>query len=144
MVLTETYSQLASGALVTEAVIEAQGKKLRCKQVPNPALHAVLNSTHSHDDTQSHDMHTHAILHQAQCFWGFLSAFGMSHFKLYQSMQSSVLRRCTTAAHDGGTSQVAGAHTVNMSIKVSLACSHAVQAHLPDLHVSSLNEFHCP
>lgn len=37
VVLTETYSQLASGALVTEAVIEAQGKKLRCKQVPNPA-----------------------------------------------------------------------------------------------------------
>lgn len=75
VILTESYSQLASGALVTEAVIEAQGKKLRCKQVPNPALHAVLNSTHSHDDTQGHDMQIHAIQHQARCFWGLLAAF---------------------------------------------------------------------
>ena len=32
VILTETYSQV-SGALVTEAVVEAQGQKLRCKQV---------------------------------------------------------------------------------------------------------------
>ena len=58
--LVETYSELASGALVTEAVVEAQGKKLRCKQVRKSCLARCANSIPPCDDKQFHGMQAHA------------------------------------------------------------------------------------